>query len=144
MANDRQGSDTSEQLRVEIVRLQKENEKLRASNRRWMRIAGTDDLTGLPNKIYFTTALLPQVVSQANASGQSFVCVMVAPDKLGDINQRFGREGGDQVVEGLAAFLRENIETDEKIVHFDGSNFVIIIPDASNSSDSRACCFSSF
>ncbi|MFT5087653.1 MAG: diguanylate cyclase (GGDEF)-like protein [Planctomycetota bacterium] len=137
MANDRQGSDTSEQLRVEIVRLQKENEKLRASNRRWMRIAGTDDLTGLPNKIYFTTALLPQVVSQANASGQSFVCVMVAPDKLGDINQRFGREGGDQVVEGLAAFLRENIETDEKIVHFDGSNFVIIIPDATDDDRKR-------
>lgn len=137
MTNDRQGSDTPEQLRAEIVRLQKENEKLRASNRRWMRIAGTDDLTGLPNKIYFTTALLPQVVSQANASGQSFVCVIVAPDNLGDINQRFGREGGDQVVEGLAAFLRENMEKDEKIVHFDGSNFVIIIPDGTDDARKR-------
>ena len=137
MANDRQAGASPEQLRAEIARLQKENEKLRASNRRWMRIAGTDDLTGLPNKVYFTTALLPQVVSQANASGQSFVCVMVAPDKLVDINQRFGREGGDQVVEGLAAFLRENMEDDEKIVHFDGSNFVVIIPDGTDDDRKR-------
>ena len=49
-----------------------------------MRIAGTDIHTGLPNKVFFTTAMLPQAISQANADNQSLGCVMLAPDKLGD------------------------------------------------------------
>ena len=38
-------------LQAEIARLKDENEKLRASNRRWIRIAGTDSLMKLPNKV---------------------------------------------------------------------------------------------
>jgi two-component system cell cycle response regulator len=125
-------SESPDQLRVEIERLQQENEKLRASNRRWMRIAGTDDLTGLPNKVYFSTVILPQFISQASADGEGFVCVMVAPDKLGEINLRFGRNGGDQVVKEVAAFLKENMESDERIVHIDGANFIVMMPRADN------------
>ena len=34
------------ELNAEVERLREENDKLSYSNRRWMRIAGTDDLTG--------------------------------------------------------------------------------------------------
>ena len=51
-------------LQAAIARLKDENEKLRASNRRWIRIAGTDSLTKLPNKVFFSTALLPQAISK--------------------------------------------------------------------------------
>ena len=40
-------SEEISELQAEVEQLRVENEKLRASNRRWMRIAGTDDLTGL-------------------------------------------------------------------------------------------------
>ena len=60
-----------------------------------MRIASVDDLTVLPDKIFFSTALLPQVFSPANDDVCSFVCITVAPNKLGDINQKYGRQGGD-------------------------------------------------
>ncbi|HIG56264.1 MAG TPA: GGDEF domain-containing protein [Candidatus Latescibacteria bacterium] len=122
------GSEDLERLQAEVDRLERENEKLRARNRRWMRIAGTDGLTGLPNKIFFSTALLPQIISSANADGQGFVCVMIAPDKLGDINEKYGREGGDQIVNELSKYLKENVEADEKLVHIDGANFVVIVP----------------
>ena len=59
MASSASSQDLNE-LQAEIVRLKAENEKLKASNRRWMRIAGTDTLTGLRNKVFFTTALLPR------------------------------------------------------------------------------------
>ena len=122
------GSEDLERLQTEFDRLERENEKLRMGNRRWIRIAGTDDLTGLPSKVFFSTALLPQIISAANAEGQGFVCIMVAPDKLGDINQKYGSEGGDQIVNGLSEYLKENVEADEKLVHIDGSNFVVIVP----------------
>lgn len=128
MSEGREGNDSLEDLRAEIARLQQENEKLRASNRRWMRIAGTDDLTGLPNKVYFSSVILPQVISQAKAGGESFVCIIITPDKLGEINQNYGRTAGDQVVCDMAKFLKEHIEKNEKIIHSDGANFILLIP----------------
>ena len=115
-----------DQLQVEITPLKQENEKLLASNRRCRRVAGTDDLTGLPDKVFFSTALLPQIVTQRDAEEQSFVSTMVAPDDLGDIKKKCGREGGGRIVVGLAEYLKENLEFGEKLIHIDGANFVII------------------
>ena len=130
-----------DQLQAQITRLKQENEKLRASNRRWMRIAGTDDLTGVPNKVFFSTALLPQVITQHNAEGRSFAGVMVAPDNLGDINKKYGREGGDRIVVGLAEYLKENIEPGEKLIPIDGANFVIIVANG-DAAEERGAGFS--
>jgi len=118
------------ELRLEIARLRADNQKLKSSNRRWMRIAGTDIHTGLPNKVFFSTALLPQQISKANAEKQSIGCIMLAPDGLGEINERYGRSGGDSVIKEVAEFLRESVEFDERVVHIDGANFVIIQPEA--------------
>jgi diguanylate cyclase (GGDEF)-like protein len=124
-------------LHAEVAHLKDENQKLKANNRRWMRIAGTDSLTGLPNKIYFTTALLPQAIAHANEENEHVGCVMLAPDNLGEINKKFGRAGGDDIVKEVARFLAENIDEGEKVVHIDGANFVLIIPDADPSRAKR-------
>ena len=125
-----ENDDLLAKLQAEIARLKDENQKLKANNRRWMRIAGTDSLTGLPNKVYFTTALLPQAISHANAENHHLGCVMMAPDNLGEINKKFGRTGGDDIVKEVARFLKENVEEGEKVVHVDGANFVLMVPDA--------------
>ena len=122
------GDNTVPKLQAEIARLKDENNKLRASNRRWMRIAGTDSHTGLPNKVFFTTAMLPQAISTANAEGLPLGCVMMAPDNLGEHNAKYGRKGGDQIVEGVANFLSDNVEEEEKLVHLDGANFILLVP----------------
>lgn len=59
MEDNNKSADVRE-LRLEIARLRTENQKLKNSNRRWMRIAGTDIHTGLPNKIFFSNVLLPK------------------------------------------------------------------------------------
>ena len=120
--------DLVAKLQAEVDKLKEENQKLRASNRRWMRIAGTDSLSGLPNKVYFTTALLPQALAQSTTDGRPLGCVMMAPDNLGEYNKKFGRKGGDELVKGVASFLNENVEEDEKLIHVDGANFILMIP----------------
>jgi len=117
-------------LQAEIARLRDKNQKLKANNRRWMRIAGTDSLTGLPNKVFFTTAMFPQFLAQSTAESTPLGGIMTAPDNLGEINQRFGRMGGDEVVKGVATFLAENLEDGEKLIHVDGANFVLLVPGA--------------
>ncbi len=131
--------DLVRELQAEIASLKEEGNKLRASNRRWMRIAGTDSHTGLPNKVFFTTAMLPQAISTANAEGQSLGCVMMAPDGLGEHNAKYGRKGGDQIVKGVADFLSENLEGDEKLVHHDGANFILLVPNGDLTRSKRRC-----
>ena len=132
-------SDLVDKLQAEVVRLKDENQKLRNSNRRWMRIAGTDSHTGLPNKVFFGKAMLPQAISHANAEGEALGCVMLAPDGLGELNQRFGRKGGDQIVKGVADFLSESIDQGDKLVHVDGANFIVMVPGADLSRTKRKC-----
>ena len=119
-----------DKLRSEVARLKEENQKLKDSNRRWMRIAGTDSVTGLPNKLLLTTALMPQLLGQVNAEGHYLACIILAPDGLGAINQQFGRDGGDQIVADVASFLKEMVEGEEKLIHLDGANFVLVMPQA--------------
>ncbi len=128
MAEEKSSVGDVAKLEAEISRLREENAKLKTSSRRWMRIAGTADLTGLPNRVYFSTALLPQLVSAANVEGHSLACIMLAPDGLGEINQKFGRKGGDQIIKAVAEFMKQNLDKGERLVHSDGSNFIIVMP----------------
>ena len=97
-------------LQTETARLKDENQKHKANTRGWMRIAGTDSLTGLPNKVYFTTALLPQAISHANEENEHLGCVMLAPDNLGEINKKFGRSGGDDIAKETVGQLLTRLE----------------------------------
>jgi len=118
------------ELRAKVKRLETENQKLRASNRRWMRIAGTDSLTGLPNRVFLTTAVLPQLISKSSAEGVPVSCLILAPDQLADINRDHGREGGDTVIRALGEFLAEHQDDGERLIHLDGANFVLVLPGA--------------
>ena len=130
-------SEEISKLQAVVEQLPVENEKLRASNRRWMGIAGTDDLKGLPNKVCSSTVFQPPIIAQANETRKSCICIIKAPGKLGDINMRFGRIGGDEIVKGVATFLKEAMKEGEKIVHVDGANFIILMPDAGDESGKR-------
>ena len=54
---------------------------------------------------------------------------MVAPDGLGEINEKYGRTGGDHIVKEVVDFLKGNVDADEHLVHIDGANFVILLTD---------------
>ena len=119
-----------ESLQAEIAELQEERRRLTATHDRWMRVAGTDAMTGLPNKTFFTTALLPQAIEQSRAEGQGVGCLLIAPDRLVEYNGRHGRRAGDEFVKQLAAFLADNLAGDERVVRVDGANFCVIVPGA--------------
>ncbi|MEE3040097.1 MAG: GGDEF domain-containing protein [Candidatus Latescibacterota bacterium] len=64
-------------------------------------------------------------------------CLMIAPDRLGEYDQKFLRAGGDEIVKGVSEFLSENVEEEEKLVHIDGANFVLILPEGDLSKAKR-------
>lgn len=117
-------------LEQENQALRQEVTRLRTENRRWARLAGTDTLTGLPNKISFLRALAPQAVSVAAQTQTALGFILLSADDLGPINEAHGRIAGDQVLKGLGEFLKTLLPENLILGHLDGSHFAVVLPEA--------------
>jgi len=124
-------------LEQENQALRQEVTRLRTENRRWARLAGTDALTGLPNKISFLRALAPQAINTATQTQTTIGFILLSADDLGPINETHGRMAGDQVLKGLGEFLKTLLPENMIIGHLDGSHFAIVLPEA-NLEDAQA------
>jgi ATP-binding cassette, subfamily B, bacterial len=110
---------------------QKESDRLRAINHRWAQLAGTDQLTGLPNKLSFLEAVVPQEMKQAHHDQHDIGFMLVSGDNLGPINERFGRDAGDVIIHNLARILQSVLKGEEQLGHLDGANFAVSLHPAS-------------
>lgn len=109
-------------------RAQKEEiRRLKEENRRWARLAGTEALTGLPNKISFMRAMVPQTIQRAAVEEQPVGFILLSADDLGTINETYGREAGDQVIRGMGDLLKSLLDEEDRVGHIDGTNFSVIL-----------------
>jgi diguanylate cyclase (GGDEF)-like protein len=115
------------QLEQETKDLREEVSRLRDENRRWAKLAGTDGLTGLPNRISFFRAFLPQALQLSVKEGRPVGLILISPDSLGVVNENYGREAGDQVVNGLGILIQSLVGDSGKLGHIDGANFLLMI-----------------
>lgn len=128
------GSGDQEALRARIreleaeIRVQREEvARLKSENRRWARMAGTDALTGLPNKVSFLRAIVPQAIQKAARERQPAGFMLISADNLGDVNAQYGREAGDRVIQALAELLRSLLDEGDRVGHLDGTHFAVIL-----------------
>lgn len=92
-----------------------------------------DSLTGLAKRPLFCQRLadhLKTAVSDAT-------CTVVVFDiqKLGAINDTLGRYVGDRLVENVAARLKQSIAQADKIAHFGGGTFALMLEQGSGKED---------
>ena len=73
---------------------------------REQRAAVTDSLTGLLNRRGFDERLHEEI-GRAERSGRPLAIVLTDCDDLKHINDRFGHDGGDALLQGLARVLRQ-------------------------------------
>ena len=115
------------QLQQKVRDLEAEVARLKEENRRWAKLAGTDSLTGLPNRISFLRAFLPQTMQKSVKDGYPVGLILLSPDSLGDVNEEFGREAGDEVVKGLGLLIQSLVGDAAKLGHVDGANFCLMM-----------------
>ena len=116
-----------QELEAENRALQEEVRRLKGENRRWARLAGTDALTGLPNKVSFMRALAPQAIQRASKERDTIGFILLSADNLGDLNEDYGREAGDQVIRGLGNLLQSILGDEGRLGHIDGANFAVVL-----------------
>lgn len=90
----------------------------------------TDPLTGLLNRRYLRE-YLPRELTRARRNGASLAVIMVDLDYFKRINDTFGHEAGDLVLNELGALLRDQLRASDVACRFGGEEFALVLPDAS-------------
>ena len=89
------------------------------------RMAARDHLTGLPNR-----TALQQALEQLLRTEQHGAVIFLDLDHFRYVNEGFGYTAGDQLLIGIAAVLREAMEsTGAKIYRLGGDEFAIVVKD---------------
>ena len=116
------GSSVS-RLRAELRQKQHELEDAVELN---MRLAITDDLTGLYTRRYFMD-MLTQQKAVSERDGSDFVVCFADLDHFKYINDSFGHHTGDVVLQKFSEIIQSSIREIDYASRFGGEEFVILL-----------------
>jgi len=89
--------------------------------------ASKDHLTGLQNRRVFPI-LAEQAVAMSRRRGEPLSIVLFDIDNFKKINDQFGHDMGDKLLEAVAQMLVSNSRESDECFRFGGDEFVMILP----------------
>ena len=92
-----------------------------------LELAVTDQLTGLYNRRFLFAQLGP-LVQRAQCGGDTVSVMLIDLDHFKRINDTFGHEGGDEVLQEFSARLGSNTRPSDFACRLGGEEFVVIMP----------------
>lgn len=103
------------------------------------RLALTDGLTGLANRLTFTRRF-DQAVSMARRQKHRFALAMIDLDKFKPVNDTYGHPVGDAVLQTVAKRLQECCRETDVVARLGGDEFAIILTilEAGNTAETPA------
>ena len=110
------------------IKVQERTRALTDANFQLEKIAMTDALTELPNRRY-AMGVLRQLWNAADSEVASLVCMMIDADGFKQINDNYGHESGDIVLQALARELNHRVRNDDIVCRLGGDEFLIICTD---------------
>jgi two-component system, cell cycle response regulator len=103
----------------------REVERLQESLRE---LANRDALTGLYNRRYLGEAL-PGLVSMASRRGDRIVVILIDLDHFKAVNDVYGHQMGDRVLEGFADLVRDGFRAHDLCCRYGGEEFCVVMAD---------------
>jgi diguanylate cyclase (GGDEF)-like protein len=91
-------------------------------------LATTDGLTGIDNRRHFFTRA-EQDLAQAHDRHTPMTAIMLDIDHFKQVNDRYGHQVGDQVIQVVAERVRRTLRTTDRFARYGGEEFVILLPD---------------
>lgn len=89
-------------------------------------LAITDPLTGAFNRRHFMEELQREM-NRSDRYAVPFSLIMLDIDHFKAINDRFGHETGDRVLEGLVELIRKRIRASDLLARWGGEEFLILL-----------------
>jgi diguanylate cyclase (GGDEF)-like protein len=91
------------------------------------RLALLDSLTGLPNRRLLADRLA-RAIESAHEDGTRVGLVLLDVDRFKDINDSLGHDRGDELLEQVAARLREVLRESDLVARLGGDEFAVLLP----------------
>ncbi|MBI1333384.1 MAG: diguanylate cyclase [Armatimonadetes bacterium] len=113
--------------------MERQRLKLQEANRQLRRLAVTDGLTSLTNRRRFNE-LLEEVLDRAIRQSHTFSVLMFDIDHFKSLNDVFGHQAGDEILEKFAEILRETARRYERPARYGGEEFAIILDNCDKTS----------
>jgi diguanylate cyclase (GGDEF)-like protein len=85
-----------------------------------------DNLTGLPNRVLFNDRL-EHAIAQAKRHQWIFAVMFVDLDKFKGINDTYGHQAGDAVLQTVATQLKHNTRDDDTVSRYGGDEFLCLL-----------------
>lgn len=94
------------------------------------RMSSHDSLTSLYNRQEYIR-VVTRMIKSANRYGETFGMILLDIDFFKLVNDNYGHDVGDQVLQKIAKVLLENTREDDFVARWGGEEFVIIVKNAS-------------
>lgn len=93
-----------------------------------------DTLTGLPNRRLFNDRLNMEL-SRAQRNRQKLVVLLLDLDNFKKINDAFGHELGDKLLQNIGDRLEKSLRKTDTIARMGGDEFVLVLPEINSKKD---------
>ncbi|MEJ0062236.1 MAG: PleD family two-component system response regulator [Alphaproteobacteria bacterium] len=110
------------------VRFRRSYERLKQSYEQSLSLALTDPLTGVFNRRYFDYHL-PQLLRRCFEVNKTLGLLVIDADHFKSVNDRFGHDAGDKVLQELALRLLNNLRPSDFVARYGGEEFVVVLPE---------------
>jgi diguanylate cyclase (GGDEF)-like protein len=88
----------------------------------------SDPLTGLANRRFFQEIFLREM-RRSQRSNQPVAMVLVDIDFFKGVNDTYGHNVGDEVLEQLAGIMLANVRATDFVVRYGGEEFIVLLPE---------------
>ena len=111
-----------------MLRIKRLQDELEVKNRELERLSISDGLTGLFNHKHIH-GLLQEEFERVDRTKERLSVAMFDLDRFKSVNDTYGHQAGDRVLEELAEILRESAREIDRLGRYGGEEFMVILPD---------------
>ncbi|MEF8792141.1 GGDEF domain-containing protein [Thiohalorhabdus sp.] len=116
-------------LSARLEEMEQESQQLRQQLQQKWRLAHTDSLTELPNRLGYEEQAAP-AVAHWRRHGQALALIVVDVDNFKAVNDHYGHQAGDKALQVIGGLLQNQLQREtDFIARYGGEEFVAMLPE---------------
>lgn len=112
----------------DVTNVATNKQQLQAVNQQLKHLSRTDRLTGLNNRGYWEECLQHEYARHRRYQSMAAL-VMFDIDHFKAVNDTYGHQAGDKVIQAVAEVMREQVRDTDYPGRYGGEEFVVLLPD---------------